>query len=103
ISLVISIFYGMFYIHEGVLLMESLVAFLNTISIFLLLRVEDKPSYKNIAFAGITIGLSALARANILLFIPFILIWMLSISNFKKFSFLCLILLLTISPATIRN
>ncbi|MDI6752458.1 MAG: tetratricopeptide repeat protein, partial [bacterium] len=110
ISLVISIFYGMFYIHEGVLLMESLVTFLNTLSIFLLLRVENKPSYKNITLAGITIGLSALARANILLFIPFILLWMLFNSKLKtqnskllKFAFLSLIILLTISPATIRN
>jgi len=110
ISISISIFYGMFYIHEGVLLMESLVTFLNTLSIFLLLRIENNPSYKNIALAGITIGLSALARANILLFVPFILIWIffnskLITHNSKllRFAFLCLVILLTISPATIRN
>jgi len=110
ISLILSIFYGMFYIHEGVLLMESLVTFLNTLAIFLLLRIEDNPSYKNIAFAGIAIGLSALARANILLFVPFIFIWILRNSKLKtkslkllKYAFLCLIILLTISPATIRN
>ena len=110
ISISISIFYGMFYIYEGVLLMESLVTFLNTLSIFLLLRIENNPSYKNIAFAGIAIGLSALARANILLFVPFILIWIffnskLITHNSKllRFAFLCLVILLTISPATIRN
>ncbi|MEW6104002.1 MAG: tetratricopeptide repeat protein [bacterium] len=110
ISLIISILYAMFYIHEGVLLMESLVTFLNTLSVFLLLRIEDNPSYKNLALAGITLGLSALARANILLFIPFILVWRLTIADWrmrimelKKFAFLCLITLLTISPATIRN
>ncbi|MEW6481838.1 MAG: glycosyltransferase family 39 protein [bacterium] len=110
ISLIISILYAMFYIHEGVLLMESLITFLNTLSIFLLLRIEDNPSYKNIAFAGISLGLSALARANILLFIPFLLPWMLINSKFKiqnskflRYGFLCLIILLTISPATIRN
>jgi hypothetical protein len=110
ISLIISIFYGMFYIHEGVLLLEPLATFLNTLSIFLLIRVEDKPSYKNIALAGIAIGLSALSRANILLFVPFLLIWFLKLkiknSKFKilrKYLFLCLIIVLTISPATIRN
>ncbi|MEW6482026.1 MAG: hypothetical protein AB1397_03350, partial [bacterium] len=79
-------------------------------SIFLLLRIEDNPSYKNIAFAGISLGLSALARANILLFIPFLLIWMLRNSKLKtqnskllRYGFLCLIVLLTISPVTIRN
>ncbi|MEW6104536.1 MAG: glycosyltransferase family 39 protein [bacterium] len=110
ISLIISILYGMFYIHEGVLLMESLVTFLNTLSIFLLLRIEDNPSYKNLALAGIALGLSALTRANILLFVPFILIWMLKNSKLKtknlkllSYGFLCLIILFTISPATIRN
>ncbi|MFH0775961.1 MAG: glycosyltransferase family 39 protein [bacterium] len=108
ISISISIFYGMFYIHEGVLLMESLVTFLNTLSIFLLLRTEDNPSYKNIALSGIAIGLSALARANILLFVPLILIWLLiphpfSLIPLKKFAFLCLVIALIISPATIRN
>jgi 4-amino-4-deoxy-L-arabinose transferase-like glycosyltransferase len=85
ISLVISIFYGMFYIHEGVLLLEPLATFLNTLSIFLLLRIEDKPSYKNIAFAGIAIGLSALCRANILLFVPFLLLWFLKIANLNPY------------------
>ncbi|MEW6103374.1 MAG: glycosyltransferase family 39 protein [bacterium] len=117
VSLILSTIYPMFYIVEGVLLMESLVTFLNTLSVLLLLRIEDKPSYKNIAFAGVTLGLSALARANILLFIPFLLIWMFfnskllcdtsysKIQNSKllKFGFLCLIVLITISPATIRN
>jgi len=110
ISISISIFYGMFYIHEGILLLEPLATFLNTLSIFLLLRIEDNQSYKNIAFAGIAIGLSALARANILLFVPFILIWMLKSLQLKayslqlkRFGFLCLVILLTISPATIRN
>ncbi|MDI6751242.1 MAG: hypothetical protein QME07_00025 [bacterium] len=88
--------------------METLVCFLNTLSVFLLLRVEERPSYKNIALAGIPIGISALSRGIILVFVPFILIWMvltlkLKLSTFKKIGFLCLIILLTISPATIRN
>jgi len=108
ISIFISIFYGMFYLHEGVLLLESLATFLNTLSIFLLLRIEDNPSYKNIIPAGIAIGLSALARANILLFVPFILIWLLIVKpqkglQLKRFGFLCSVILLTISPCTIRN
>jgi hypothetical protein len=87
-----------------------LATFLNTLSIFLLLRIEDNPSYKNITLAGVAIGLSALCRTNILLFVPFLLIWFLKLkiknSKFKilrKYLFLCLIILLTISPATIRN
>ena len=110
ISLCISVFYSIFYIYEGILLMETLVCFLNTLSVFLLLRIEDKPSYKNIAFAGISIGISALSRATILLFVPFILIWIFFNSKLKtqnskllRFGFLCLVILLTISPATIRN
>ncbi|HAW49642.1 TPA: hypothetical protein DCX16_01625 [bacterium] len=110
ISLVLAIFYAGFYIHEGVLLIETLATFLNTSFVFFLLRTQEKPSYKNFTFAGIFLGLSALSRANILLFVPFVLIWRLVISNLrlrildlKKFTFFCLVVLLTISPATIRN
>jgi 4-amino-4-deoxy-L-arabinose transferase-like glycosyltransferase len=93
ISLIISILYSMFYIHEGVLLIAPLATFLTTLSIFLLLK-------NRIIISGIAIGLSALCRANILLFVPFILLWMRSA---KRFGLLCLTILLTISPATIRN
>ncbi|MDI6752425.1 MAG: glycosyltransferase family 39 protein [bacterium] len=110
ISLFIAAIYDMFIIHEGLLLIEFLSTFLNALLLFLLLRLEDGFSYKKIALAGIAIGLSSLARANILLFLPFILIWMLKsfqLSAFsfqlKKFGFLCLVILLTISPATIMN
>jgi len=110
ISLFISIVYDMFIIHEGLLLIEFLSTFLNALMLFLLLRVEPLFSYKRLALAGIAIGLSALARANILLFVPFILIWMLFNSKLKtqnskllRFGFLCLVIFLTISPVTIMN
>jgi 4-amino-4-deoxy-L-arabinose transferase-like glycosyltransferase len=76
ISLIISIFYSMFYIHEGVLLMASLSTFLTTLSIYLLLN-------NRIILSGIAIGLSALCRANILLFVPFIFIWLIQHSQFN--------------------
>ncbi|MFH0774161.1 MAG: glycosyltransferase family 39 protein [bacterium] len=108
ISISISIFYGMFYIHEGLLLLESLSTFLITLSILLLLRIKDNPNFKTIAYVGISLGLSGLARPNILLFVPFILIWLLiphpfSLIPLKKFAFLCLVIALIISPVTIRN
>ncbi|MEW6680704.1 MAG: glycosyltransferase family 39 protein, partial [bacterium] len=106
ISLFLSTIYGLFMLYETCLLIEVLSTFLITLSLFFLLN----PSYKNLALAGISLGLSALARANILLFIPFLLIWMLKSSRVKglgsrviRFGFLCLIILLTISPCTIRN
>ncbi|MFH0773989.1 MAG: glycosyltransferase family 39 protein [bacterium] len=110
ISLFISIVYDMFIIHEGLLLIEFLSTFLNALMLFLLLRSEPLFSYKRLALAGIAIGLSALARANILLFVPFILIWMLFNSKLKtqnskllRLGFLCLVIFLTISPVTIMN
>ncbi|HAW50419.1 TPA: hypothetical protein DCX16_05685 [bacterium] len=105
ISLFLSIVYGLFILYEACLLAETLSTFLITVSLFFLL----KPSWKRIVFSGIFLGLSALTRANILLFIPFILIWMLIESNYPKiktitiFCLLCAIVFLTISPATIRN
>ncbi|MEK9149948.1 MAG: glycosyltransferase family 39 protein, partial [Candidatus Desantisbacteria bacterium] len=110
ISLFISVVYDMFIIHEGLLLIEFLSTFLNSLLLFLLLRTEDSFSYKRLALAGIAIGLSALARSSILLFLPFILIWMLfncktktQNSKLLRFCFLCLVVLLTISPITLMN
>jgi 4-amino-4-deoxy-L-arabinose transferase-like glycosyltransferase len=110
ISLFISCLYDMFILHEGLLLIEFLSTFLNALLILLLLRTEDTFSYKRFALAGIVIGLSGLARTNILLFVPFILIWMLMGSGvrdyrscLKRFGLLCLVILLTISPATLMN
>jgi 4-amino-4-deoxy-L-arabinose transferase-like glycosyltransferase len=107
-ALVIAVLYNMFVLHEGLLLIAALATFLNALSLFLLLRTEDGVSYRNVALAGIAIGLSALARANILLFVPFIFVWMLLTERrtqnaILNFGFLCLTILLTISPATMMN
>ena len=104
-SLVLAVLYGIFLCYEGTLLVETLSCFLITLAIFLLLE----PSRRNIILGGITLGLAALTRANILLFMPFILGWMLwDIKEprkriIAKFAILCLAVFLTILPCTIRN
>ncbi|MDI6752705.1 MAG: glycosyltransferase family 39 protein [bacterium] len=105
ISLFLSCLYGMFLCYEGILLIETLSCFLTTLSLFLLL----KPSWRNIIFGGIALGLASLTRANILLFIPFIFCWMILDMDepkkriIAKFALLSLVLSLTILPCTIRN
>ncbi|MEW6482060.1 MAG: glycosyltransferase family 39 protein [bacterium] len=110
ISLFLSIIYDMFLIHEGLILLESFSVFLNTASLFFILRLEKERKLKNIILSGLFLGLSALTRATALFFLPFILLWMLKSSRLKasgsrliRFAFLCLITFLTISPATIMN
>lgn len=106
ISLILSVFYDMFIIHEGLLLLETLATFLNTILIFSLLKFEEKKELKYIILGGAFLGLSALSRANILLFLFFVFIWMLIF--FKKngifyFFLFSLTAFIFISPATIMN
>lgn len=112
ISLCLASCYDMFILHEGLLLLETLTCFLNTISLFFLLKIEKEANFKNIFLSGSFLGLSALARANILLFFPFILIWMLKNLKLKtknskllilRYALFCLITFLVISPATIMN
>jgi len=82
----IASFYGVFIFYSGVLLRATLITFLNTLLILLLIRLSKKPKVKSSLFAGIVYGLSFLTRQNILL--PFILIWLWTVlkkTPFRKF------------------
>lgn len=68
--------YGTLIFHDAELLRTSLVIFLALVTLLLLLSAaESKGSWKWAA-AGLLLGFSALARENILLFVPFIFMWM---------------------------
>jgi len=106
ISLGLSCFYDMFIIHEGLLLLEALATFLNIVLIFFLIKFQETRKLKDIILSGIFLALSALSRASILLFLPFVFIWMLAF--FKKRAFFYFFVFSTtafifISPATIMN
>ena len=68
--------YWMLIYFDGELLIPSLLVFLDLLLIGLLLRATRVPGVLVYGLAGIVLGLSAIARPNILLFGPAIVIWL---------------------------
>jgi len=58
--------------YNGMLLMATLLIFINLLFLLVLLKAIESRSNLLWALAGLLLGLSALARATILLFIPFL-------------------------------
>ena len=111
LSGIIASFYAMLIFYDGQLLLTSLIVFLDLVLIGLLILTGEKPKPLNWFFCGIVLGLSAIARPNILVFVPFILVW--TFFQFKngvfvktiliRWTVLCLGVLLLIAPVTLRN
>ncbi|MFH1504672.1 MAG: tetratricopeptide repeat protein, partial [Candidatus Omnitrophota bacterium] len=107
---IISCVYAPFLFNDTLITSSILITFLNCLAIYLLLSFENKKSLSCIIFCGITLGLAALARATVLMFLPFIALWIIfafkELRITKRF-FFCAILTLSvfivIIPITIRN
>jgi tetratricopeptide (TPR) repeat protein len=102
--------YGLFLFFEGELLLDSFALFLNLAAVTWLISMKPERHAPWLA-AGALVGLAALARPNILLFIPAVIGWIyltfahkmtLSGKHFKVFLFLLGIGIL-IAPVTLRN
>ncbi len=110
-SSVIASFYGILIYFEGELLIPFLIVSLNLLAILLLLRAQEKPSCKRWFISGLILGLSAIARPNVLLFVLLIPIWIVFIFRKKKAkreilsycASLGLATILVILPVTLRN
>ncbi|MCJ7498480.1 MAG: tetratricopeptide repeat protein [candidate division Zixibacteria bacterium] len=101
--------YGIFIYYEDELLLDFLLVFIGVLLILLLHQSEENPKNSEFFAAGLVSGLFAITRPNILIFIPFVLIW---IFLFLKFDFKRKIiyslffifgLILLILPVTSRN
>ena len=108
LSASIAALYPTFIIYSGMLYTETLFIFLLCLSVLYLIKIHEQPSIKNLLIAGVSLGLGILIRPGILLFIPVILIWMLISSkekkkNFMRFMAIFLIVVVVVSPWTIRN
>lgn len=112
-------FYGPFLHFEGELLSPALEVFLDLTAVLLLLRAARAPRWTNWLISGAVLGLAALARANVLLFVPAAIAWAWKTARehggmgawgvppsphplLPALSFL-LGLALTIAPVTVRN
>jgi 4-amino-4-deoxy-L-arabinose transferase-like glycosyltransferase len=64
-------------LFDGELLIVPLIVFLDVALVLLLVRAQDRPTALRWAAAGVVLGLSAIARPNVLLFAPPALGWVL--------------------------
>lgn len=108
---VFCLFWGVLIFYDTNLLMASLVVFLNLTLLLALLGLLKSSNSMKFFLPGVLLGISALARANILIFIPFCLFWFCKVfySRFsavvlaKKTAVFFLGIVLVILPVTIRN
>ncbi len=111
ISGVVAAFYATLIFYDGELMVESLIVLLDLVLIYLLISSSEKSSLKRWLGCGAIMGLSAIARPNILIFAPFVLVWMLFSFKVKlkskailyRWVIFCLGVLLLIFPVTLRN
>ena len=103
--------YGMLLYFEGELLLDSFLVFFDLLLILFLLKARDNRKFSTWFVCGIILGFSAITRPNILVFIPFVWLWIYLIFRGKESlkavgtyaaSFL-LGSILIISPVTLRN
>ncbi|MDD5246352.1 MAG: glycosyltransferase family 39 protein [Candidatus Omnitrophica bacterium] len=110
IALLLAAFYGVFIFYEGQVLNITLGLFLNLS--FLLILLEAYNRKKNLIYflAGLCLGLSAITRPTILIFLPFLLLWLARYAeprSFRRiaayFGSLLLGVVLLIGMTTARN
>jgi len=75
VASLLAAFYGMFFYFENELLLDSFLVFFDLLLILLLLRAKDNPKFLNWLVCGIILGTSAITRPTILVFIPFVWLW----------------------------
>jgi Flp pilus assembly protein TadD/4-amino-4-deoxy-L-arabinose transferase-like glycosyltransferase len=106
---IVAASYWLFLYFEGELLIVPLIVFLDLLFLWLLIRAHDVRSTPLYMASGLVLGLSALARPNILLFGLATCVWILfsdrgkgkiSFARAFLFGLLCLVPIL---PVTIRN
>jgi 4-amino-4-deoxy-L-arabinose transferase-like glycosyltransferase len=68
--------YIMSIFYEGLFLVAAIQTPLNLLALIALLRCREKPSPARWLTSGICLGISALARPNVLLFAGFVLLWL---------------------------
>jgi tetratricopeptide (TPR) repeat protein len=114
ISALMGAFYGPFIYWSGEILIITLITFLDLVMLLILLRAFDKPSKLFWLLGSAVLGLSSIARPNVLVFIPWVILLILLMSKFtpakptKRLKFVYIVFFLlgaivVIFPVTINN
>ncbi len=100
-------FYGAVTFYETQVLMMWMGALLNTLMLYLLVCTGPRAGWRAYILPGIVLGVSSLARANVLIFLPFVLAWILLVrdvtARWQKAVALTGAVVLAILPVTIHN
>jgi tetratricopeptide (TPR) repeat protein len=67
--------YGAFIFYDGSVLMTPLLVILNLVALVLLLRSDETGRPGPFVLAGVAVGVSAIGRAAVLMFVPVALAW----------------------------
>ncbi len=108
IALIICALYGIFIIHESLLLSVVLDTLFLPLAVFVTLFAQKKGDWGWYLLLGIILGLAAMSRPNIILISPFFLLWILfmnglTMAMIKKLLLVGIAAIVIISPVTIRN
>ncbi len=76
--------YGPLIMFDAEILIPSLIIFLDLLSIYLLFEYEDSGKLWQLALSALILGLSSLARPNILILLPGILFWLIRYSKHAR-------------------
>ncbi len=84
ISAIIGAFYGPFFYWAGEILIVTLIVLLDLIMLLVLLNAIDKPRKIYWLLGGVVLGLSSIARPNVLIFIPWVIVLIFLMHKFKR-------------------
>ena len=107
----VAVVYPTFLYYDVALLITSLMTILTGLLLWQLYRSEEDPSWHNMVVSGLLLGMTGLARPNILLFGPVLLIWALTTLRAKlglkqailRYALIGIAALVVVVPVTVRN
>jgi 4-amino-4-deoxy-L-arabinose transferase-like glycosyltransferase len=100
--------YGYFIYYNAALMTETFFIVLVLLTLYLAIEIRDKPDLTGWVGLGFSLGLAGLLRQTVLLFTPFLLLWLLLELKGRGvrwwyFAIPVVIILLLITPWTFRN
>ena len=100
--------YGYFIYYNVALMTETFFIVCVLLSLYLSLQLKEQPTLGRWVGLGLTLGVATLLRQTILLFVPFLMVWLfVELKNgpvrWWHFSIPVVIMTLMIAPWTIRN
>jgi tetratricopeptide (TPR) repeat protein len=72
----VAAFYGMLIFYDNELLLPAVTLVLNLLALWLLFKYEDRRSGRLLFASGFLLGLSSIARPDVLIFVPVALFWL---------------------------